>query len=226
MKARRRLRTIEVDRVIAHWAVPCAWPVATAARCRLDVVSHGADVRLLAAMPRAVGGRVVTRLATRAATWTFASRELLDRLLASLDGAPRAHLERVAAVEAPPIELPEAASEISNLRRELGARRVAVSVGRLVASKRVDRAIAFASRSQDIDMLVIVGDGPERSRLQRLARDLGVDARFIGTVGRRAALAWIGAADLLIHASEEEGLSTVLREAEALGTRVVYRGLR
>jgi len=220
--ARKRLRGLEVDRVTAHWAVPCAWPAASTVCAPLDVVSHGADVRLLAAMPRAMRAWVVTRVATQATAWAFVSRELLDRLLASLDGGTRARLERVATVEAPPIEMPDVAPAIARLRNELGAaRRVAVSVGRLVASKRVDRAIVLASQSDEIETLVIVGDGPERARLQRLAQDLGVDARFVGTVGRREAIAWIGAANLMIHASEAEGLSTVVREAEALGTPVV-----
>ena len=100
-------------------------------------------------------------------------------------------------------------------------RRVAVSVGRLVASKRVERAIEHVERTSDLDALVVVGDGPERSKLERLARARGVDARFVGALERGEALAWIGAADALIQASTAEGLSTVVREAEALGTPVV-----
>ncbi len=44
--------------------------------------------------------------------------------------------------------------------------------------------------------------------------------RFLGTTSRREALSWIGAADELVHASRIEGLSTVIREAERLGTSV------
>jgi teichuronic acid biosynthesis glycosyltransferase TuaC len=76
------------------------------------------------------------------------------------------------------------------------------------------------AQTPGLDALVVVGDGPERSRLEALARARGVDARFVGRVPRDEALAWIGAADVLIHASEAEGLSTVVREAEALGTPV------
>ena len=124
-------------------------------------------------------------------------------------------------MSAPPLDLPDVRDAIERLRRELGATRAAVSVGRLVASKRVDRAIEHVARTRDLDALVVVGDGPERARLERLARARGVDARFVGAVGRTAALAWIGAAAELLHASAAEGLSTVVREAEALGTRVV-----
>jgi hypothetical protein len=39
-------------------------------------------------------------------------------------------------------------------------------------------------------------------------------------VARTEALAWIGAASVLLDASEAEGASTVAREARAMGTRV------
>jgi teichuronic acid biosynthesis glycosyltransferase TuaC len=96
-----------------------------------------------------------------------------------------------------------------------------VSVVRLVASKRVDRAIEHVAVARDLDALVVVGDGPERARLDGLARARRVDVRFVGAVSRREALAWIGTADVLLHGSGAEGLSTVVREAESLGTRVV-----
>jgi teichuronic acid biosynthesis glycosyltransferase TuaC len=127
----------------------------------------------------------------------------------------------VARVSAPRLDLPDVRGAIELLRSELGATRAAVSVGRLVASKQVDRAIEHVARTRGVDALVVVGDGPERARLERLARTRGVDARFVGAVGRTTALAWIGAASELLHASAAEGLSTVVREAEALGTRVV-----
>jgi glycosyltransferase involved in cell wall biosynthesis len=85
----------------------------------------------------------------------------------------------------------------------------------------VDRSIEYVSRSKDIERLVVVGDGPERAHLEALARRLGVHASFLGTLGRPRALVWIGASDVLLVASEAEGLSTVVREAQALGTRVV-----
>ena len=124
-------------------------------------------------------------------------------------------------MEAPRIEMPDVTEAVAHKRSELAGARIAVSVGRLVPSKKVERAIERVARSRDVDALVVVGDGPERERLERLARTLGVDARFVGTVARDEALAWIGAADQVIHASVAEGMSTVVREAEALGIRVV-----
>lgn len=113
------------------------------------------------------------------------------------------------------------AEAVARTRRALGEARIAVSVGRLVPSKRVDRAIEHVARTREVDALVVVGDGPERGRLEALARARDVDARFLGTVPREDALAWMGAASVVLFASEQEGASTVLREAAAMGTRVV-----
>lgn len=223
--ATSQLRSLHADRIVAHWALPCAWPVSLAASdggAELFVVSHGADVRLLVALPAPVRERIVRSIAARATEWRFVSVSLRDELLHSLGGdSSRALVERIARVRAPSLEVPQVKDAIARIARDLGGTRVAVSVGRLVASKRVDRAIAHVARTREVDALVVVGDGPERARLEELARRSDVDARFVGLVSREEALAWIGAARMVLHASLHEGLSTVVREAEALGTPVV-----
>lgn len=221
MAARARLAGIEAERIVAHWAVPCGWPVAMTSRAELEVVSHGGDVRLLTRMPRVVRERVVGAIAERATTWRFVSEALKEALLESLGRGARDRVARVAVVRAAKVEMPDVGEAVARKKRELGAARVAVSVGRLVRSKRVDRAIEHVARTREVDALVVVGDGPERGRLEALARARDVDARFLGVLPRAETLAWIGAASIVLHASEHEGASTVLREAAAMGTRVV-----
>jgi len=212
------------DRIVAHWAVPCAWPIALPRLPRvagardpaLEVVSHGGDVRLLIAMPQALRARVVSAIAARA-SWRFVSAGLVAELTASLPRDVARRVEAVARVEACAIAMPleEVRAAIAE-KRALG--RVAVCVARLVPSKRVDAAIAHASRAGMT--LVVVGDGPERARLEALASSLRARVQFVGRVKREEALAWIGAAETVLHASKTEGASTVLREAEALGVPV------
>jgi teichuronic acid biosynthesis glycosyltransferase TuaC len=220
--ARARLAGIEAERIVAHWAVPCAWPVASmSGPAELEVVSHGGDVRMLTRMPRPLREAVVGAIAGRAATWRFVSKKLEATLLDALGDRLRARVKRVAVVRAATVEMPDVTDAVARTRRTLAGARVAVSVGRLVRSKRVDWAIEYVAGSREVDALVVVGDGPERGRLEALARARNIDARFVGAVAREEALAWIGAAAFVVFASEEEGASTVLREAEALGTRVV-----
>ncbi len=155
-------------------------------------------------------------------SWSFASADLLHQLLEALDRPTQALVGCVAVVRAPSIEIPNVTDAVSKLRRTLGTARVAVCVARLVRAKRVDRAIEYVAQTDVLDALVIVGDGPERARLEQLARDRRVNTRFVGAVTRDEALAWIGSACVLVHASEAEGLSSVVREAHALGTPVVF----
>lgn len=212
---------LKVDRIVAHWAVPSGWPIATGSSVEIDLVSHGGDVRLLVALPKFVRWHLVFLLGARAREWVFASADLLHQLLETLDDRTRRCVERAACVRAPPLDMIDVGADVAHLRRFLGEARIAVCVGRLVPKKRVDRVIEWAARERSIDILVVVGDGPERRSLERLSRARNTQVRFVGAVDRRRALTWIGAADVLVHASEAEGLSCVLREAERLGTSVV-----
>jgi glycosyltransferase involved in cell wall biosynthesis len=242
--ARRLRREGPFDRVVAHWSVPCAFPVALFCPGELHVVSHGGDVRLLTRAPSVLRAAIIASVVRRASVWRFVSEALRDQLLgatsdsplnspdarslaalgragnvADFSGSLRGALLRVARVEAPLIEVPDVRARAAELRVRAGApKALAVAVARLVATKRVDRAVAHAAERGHT--LVVVGDGPERARLESLARARGADARFVGKLPREEALAWIAAADVLLHASVEEGLSTVVREAEAFGVRV------
>ena len=63
-----------------------------------------------------------------------------------------------------------------------------LSVNRLDRAKRIDLLLEAAAAEPAL-RVVIAGDGPDRERLERLARDRGLDGRaeFAGRVSRRAA---------------------------------------
>jgi glycosyltransferase involved in cell wall biosynthesis len=97
-------------------------------------------------------------------------------------------------------------------------------VGRLVPIKRVDlvlRAIAAARHQIAAVRLIVVGDGPERGRLESLTRDLrlGDAVRFLGYLPDSSVAA--AAADLAILASDNEGTPVALIEAAAAGRPAV-----
>lgn len=109
------------------------------------------------------------------------------------------------------------------------SRPAVVIVGRLVAVKGVERAlrgIGEPSREGDsAPHLYVIGDGPERERLERLASELGIAHRvhFLGFL--KDAAAAIAAADALLITSLREGIPTVLLEALAAGTPIVAHDL-
>ncbi|MES1164198.1 MAG: glycosyltransferase, partial [Verrucomicrobiota bacterium] len=113
------------------------------------------------------------------------------------------------------------------LRARLRLRRPTVlSAGRLVPIKghaRLLHGAALATANGHAAEVVILGDGPERERLEQLARRLGVPLRLPGFVPRTEVADWMRAADLLVVPSvrlpngRSEGAPTVLAEAAAIG---------
>ncbi len=71
--------------------------------------------------------------------------------------------------------------------------------------------------------LLIVGEGPERQRLQAQLTDQGLESqvRLVGAVPNAELAPWYSAADALVLASSREGWPNVLLEAMACGTPVV-----
>jgi glycosyltransferase involved in cell wall biosynthesis len=112
------------------------------------------------------------------------------------------------------------------LRSRLGVRgRLALCVGRIDANKG-QRLVLDAVARREAWSLAVIGDGPDRVELQRRAAALGLGHRvhFAGTVARGALAEWYGAADVLVLASEREGLPNVVLESLACGTAVVATG--
>ena len=95
-------------------------------------------------------------------------------------------------------------------------------VGRLVRIKRVDvllRAVASAQATGASVRLLIVGDGELADEHRALARELGVEARFLGY--RRDLDAIMAATDVAILGSDNEGTPVALIEAAAAARPLV-----
>ena len=92
-------------------------------------------------------------------------------------------------------------------------------VGRLVERKGVDvllRALAASQRARS-SRLLVVGDGPERARLEQIAKETGIEAQ-VRFLGEHADVAPFHAcADALVFPSRLEGLPNALLEAMASG---------
>ncbi len=111
-------------------------------------------------------------------------------------------------------------------RKEFIDGRLIVSVGRLVPWKGFDTLIELAGRLQrefpDVGLLII-GDGPERTRLEAKAKALGLGraVRFAGKLPQDKMLRLLSAADLFVLNTSYEGFSHQLLEVMALGVPIV-----
>ena len=97
---------------------------------------------------------------------------------------------------------------------------VAVAVGRLAPEKRLDVIVDALAETPGVS-LVLVGDGPERSALERRVAELRLSERVVFTGWQDDPGAWIRGADLFVHASEREAWSLVVAEAMLAGIPVI-----
>ncbi len=97
-------------------------------------------------------------------------------------------------------------------------------VARLVPVKNHElllRGVAAMSNSCLQPFLLLVGDGPERQRLERLAADVGLNGRVIFTGYRPDARAIVAGVDLLALPSKNDSFGRVLIEAMQAGVPVL-----
>ncbi len=203
-----------VDRLVAHWLIPCASLLALLGDAPLEAWAHGADVRALCRMPALARRAVASTLVDRgtSTSFVFVSHDLRARLLASLPAATAKRIHERSRVTPAPIRVPaRAALADPRLPGELEGGYV-VWVGRQIPSKR-PAAAARAATSAGLP-LVMIGDGP-------LTPPSGAVA--LGRLTRHDTLRWIAHARALVSTSQVEGAPTVVREARALGVPVVAR---
>lgn len=180
------------------------------------VTARGSDVTELAeyAVPRRL-----LRETVRQAHGLIAVSGALKAALAGLGAAP----DRVEVLRNGVDTVLFRPTERTATRRSLGlTRRTLLSVGLLVERKGHHRAIEAMRLLPDCDLLIL-GEGPERVRLEALVRrlELGDRVRLLGSRPHHELPAFYSAADALVLASSREGWANVLLEAMACGTPVV-----
>jgi len=202
---RRALRRLEPDVVHTH-LVHADLYGALAARAPVVSTKHNDD------RFRTGSFRYIERVLARRASRVIAITQALARFTVEQVGLPAEKVEVIhygldeppqAWGENPPALLPEGA-------------RVLLAVCRLVEQKGVDvavRALAAVRHEHPEAVLVVLGDGPERAALERVAADLDVaEAVFLpGRVGDVAA--WLRRAELVVHPVRWEGFGLALLEA-------------
>lgn len=180
------------------------------------VTSRGSDLNVLPdyRLPR----MLIRRAIRRADGLITVSAALSERLLALGADPARVRVLRNG-VDLRHFHLMDRAAA----RARLGIEgRVLLSVGNLVPGKAHDLAIRAMTELPGMTLL-IAGRGPEEERLRALISSLGLDdrVRLLGLVPHDELPEYYNAADILVHASEREGMANVLLESLACGTPIV-----
>ncbi|MGQ0703790.1 MAG: glycosyltransferase family 4 protein [Gemmatimonadales bacterium] len=192
--------------VHAHWWFPAG--LAAPRRLPLVITLHGTDVRLF---ERSAARRLGRRVLGRARLVTAVSPELA-RIAEAVSGRQdiSAHVQ--------PMPVNSEGFPWS------GGGGGLIVVARLTAQKRVHLAIeavgALAARGHPIP-LTIIGEGPERAALQRLAESLRLPVQFLGALPHRMVITRLERADAMLFPAREEGLGLAAVEALMIGVPVV-----
>jgi glycosyltransferase involved in cell wall biosynthesis len=220
------------DAVESHWLVPCGL-LACAALPHLPHRAHvhGGDLYLLARLPW--GDSLGRTLCRRKPTLVFASASLRDRFSRLLGASPEAFGAQCTVAPAPfdaRVFYRRSDEEKGRLRRALGfSLPTVLAAGRLVPIKGFDVLVAAMGRIPLAmrPALVVAGEGPEKTRLVKMARDVGVRLQLAGQLEQRALADCMAAADLFVHpcrtlaSGRSEGMPLVVREALACGLPVI-----
>jgi glycosyltransferase involved in cell wall biosynthesis len=212
------LRRESIDVLHAHMFGSNAWGSIIGRACRVPVVLAHEHTWSYEGRPlrRFVDGRVIGRLATRFLSVSSADRERMIRI----EGVPGEK-----ALTLPTAYVPRDTAPGGDLRAELGIAPEAQVIG-TIARLRVQKALhvlieAVASMAQSFPdaRLVIVGDGPDRARLEHAAAPLGERVVFAGP--RTDLDATLAAFDVAAMSSDFEGLPLFVFEAMAHRTPLV-----
>lgn len=150
--------------------------------------------------------------------YDFATLDRVDCFVANSENTAnkiRQFYHREAVVVPPPVEC----DRFANLPFVPEDQRYDLLLGGLVPYKRADLAVE-AWRLMPDRRLMIVGDGPERARLERTAPS---NVKFIGRVPEEDLAGWYGGARLFAFPGEED-FGIVPLEAQAAGVPVVALG--
>ncbi len=206
-------RRFEFDLVHAHYAAPAGDAVRRARTGRPLVVSvHGGDV-LSVAQRSPAGARAVTG-ALASAALTLANSAAIETRCRAL-GATRTRVVHLGTDLPPTVTAQDGKGE-----PEL------VTVSHLVARKRhadVLRALWLLRDAHPGLRWTVVGDGPERPALERLADDLGLRerVRFTGALPHAAAVQTARSAGVFVLPSVDEAFGVAYVEAMAGGVPVI-----
>ncbi len=224
-----RLVGRKYDAVHSHWILPQAFAaVLSAGPLRIPhiVTVHGSDVFSLRGRMLTLFKRIALRYANAVTVNSLATSTAVTEIVPALQELHRIPLG--ASVS----DCPRPVVDDLRHRFRRGSGPLLVFVGRVIEQKGVAdllRAVARLTPRLPTVTALVVGDGPDRLNMERLASELTIADRvtFVGAVAPDDVPRYLAAADLFVGPSKRgpdgssEGQGLTLIEAMLAGTPVV-----
>jgi glycosyltransferase involved in cell wall biosynthesis len=218
----RRLSNERFDIVHSHVAVPDGYAgmyIARKLQAPHIITVHGQDFHVTAQKSRGCRNALRTALGSADRIITVSSA-LLNRGAALFPELRNRFVVVPNGITTEKVELARSTPE------RCSNRPLVVSVSNLVKTKGIDTNLrALASIRDEFPSIryVIIGDGPERSYLERLVSELGLESHvaFLGRLPNVEALRYVAAADVFSLPSWMEGFGVAHLEAMALAKPVI-----
>ena len=223
MAIRRLTRRRQYDVIHVHWPLPLAlfgWAAQRARRVPIVTTFYGVELRLVKQVLKPF--KQFLRWAARRSAKVVAISSYTANELRELVNVPIEVIPYTASLPLP--------SHSTNPQHAAAGPSTILFVGRLVERKGVSYLIEALGQLKKRDArLVIVGEGPERPRLEARVRELGLSDRveFRGRVSDAELRRAYEGADLFVLPSvldsrgDTEGLGVVLLEAMNYGVPVI-----
>jgi teichuronic acid biosynthesis glycosyltransferase TuaC len=217
----RIAKDCDLGLVHAHFGLPdgfAALALAPKLRVPSVVTFWGSDALVYSGSPPL---RHLVSDVARAASWLVAVSGGVRDALISLGAQPARIILVPGGI---PSSLRPVDHEVSRERLGIGVgERLLVWAGGLVPVKQPLLMIRAISRLADPKItLAMAGDGPLRSAVVRLVKELKLDGRvrLLGQLKRLDLITWQSAADLFVNSSASEGMPVAVSEALYCGTPV------
>jgi glycosyltransferase involved in cell wall biosynthesis len=207
------------DVIHAHWLIPQGVVAAVISKCFCRkipflVTSHGTDLWSFKGRAfKFIKGWVAHRASIVAVVSNAMKKELVDQVgeVRNLVVAPMG------------VDL---ANQFRPITHETGSRRQIISVGRLIEAKGVEyliRALPNLVKKFPDSKALIVGDGPDKARLQGIAKKVGAAdyCEFMGKVSNSELPDLYRSSAVFVAPFLQEGLGLVCIEALGCGCPVV-----
>jgi glycosyltransferase involved in cell wall biosynthesis len=161
--------------------------------------------------------------------WLRLQGRLIDRFVGlaepmreEIATAMRVDPHRIAIIDNPVLSRAQLERLAADRAGREGPGRRFLAVGRLVPQKRFDLLLgAFARIAGPEDRLAILGEGPERAKLERAADRLGIAGRVELPGHVHPVEPWLVASDCFVLSSDYEGVPAVLVEALAAAIPII-----